>query len=104
MSCSRGCCPSQAAHYRGIALSGPSSKRQAERQESSDMDAYKRLRASGVQPKQIAGAAELEKFASTHHEVEHANIITDAGLRRRVTRAWDEAPAPTLTPSNGDAA
>lgn len=100
MSCRRGCCETQAAHYRSIKLYGPSRRRTADRQEARDMDAYKRLRESGVQPKQISGAAELERGASTAHEVEHSNIITDAALRRRVTSIFEKAPPPSTTPND----
>lgn len=98
MSCARGCCATQADHYRGLVLRGPSSKRDAVRREERDMDAYARLVRSGVQPKQIAGAADLERGAETSHEVEHSNIITDPALRRRVTKAWASAPPPAATP------
>lgn len=35
-----------------------------------DMDAYKRLRANGVQPKGIDGSAHLEKHASDQTQIE----------------------------------
>lgn len=59
------------------------------------MDAYKRLVQSGVQPKQIAGAAELERAAETKHEVEHASIYTDKKQREKITKAFESAPPPT---------
>jgi hypothetical protein len=65
------------------------------------MDAYRRLVASGVQPKHWNGAAELERGASTAHEVEHANIITDPKLRAKVTAMFEQAPAPSTTPVEG---
>lgn len=98
MSCARGCCSDQKSHYRGLTLSGPSERRAAEKRDSADMDAYARLVRSGVQPRQIDGAAELERGASTTHEVEHHNIITDPALRRRVSNAWESAPPPATTP------
>jgi hypothetical protein len=101
MSCLRGCCESQKDHYRSVTIHGPSQRRDAERQESRDMDAYRRLVASGVQPKHWNGAAELERGASTAHEVEHANIITDPRLRAKVTRMFEQAPAPSTTPIDG---
>jgi predicted RNase H-like nuclease len=100
MSCARGCCASQADHYRSVRLFGPSQRRTAARQEEADMHAYKRLVASGVQPKQIAGSAELERGASTAHEVENTNIITDPQLRRKVTRIFESAPPPSTTPND----
>jgi len=64
------------------------------------MDAYQRLRANGVQPKGISGAAELERGASTAHEVEHRNIITDPKLRRKVTAAFAQSETPSATPQS----
>jgi hypothetical protein len=101
MSCARGCCATRAEHYKSVALFGPSQRRAAARREEADMHAYKRLVASGVQPKQIAGAAELERGANASHEVEHANIITDPQLRAKVSRIFAEAPAPSTTPLDG---
>ena len=98
MSCSRGCCETQGEHYRSLVILGPSRLREAERQTGKDLDAYRRLVASGVQPKGIAGSAELERGAEAHHEVEHTNIITDRQVRNRVTKAFSEAPAPSTTP------
>lgn len=89
MSCPRGCCASYREHLDGIAIFGPSKQRDAARREDRDMDAYKRLRQSGVQPKQITGAAELEKVAEAKHEVERANIITDRRLRQQVTKVFE---------------
>jgi hypothetical protein len=100
MSCPRGCCATYREHITSITLHGPSQRRQADRQEALDMDAYKRLRRNGVQPKQIAGCAELERGASTTHEVEHSNIITDPQLRRKVTHLFESAPPPTVTPND----
>lgn len=94
MSCRRGCCTTQAEHYRSVTIFGPSPQRDAARREDRDMHAYKRLVQSGVQPKQIAGAAELEKGAEAKHEVERANIITDRRLRAEVTKAFEAATPP----------
>lgn len=97
MSCARGCCPDQRSHYKSVALFGPSTRRDADRRESRDMDAYKRLVQSGVQPKSISGAAALERGAESSHEVENRNIITDRGTRKRVDRAFaDAASTPSI--------
>lgn len=66
------------------------------------MDAYARLVRSGVQPKSIEGSSELERFASTAHEVENRNVITDPQLRRRVSRAFEQAAPPSTTPIGPD--
>lgn len=103
MSCPRGCCSSYREHLLGVTINTNVSPRRAkERRESRDMDAYARLRKSGVQPKSIEGSHEIERGASTVHEVENRNIITDPQLRRRVTKAFDEAA--TSSPAPLDAA
>ena len=76
MSCPRGCCASYREHLDSIRLGVTSPRMQQDRTAERDMHAYKRLRANGVQPKGIEGSAELERGASTTHEVEHRNIIT----------------------------
>lgn len=43
---------------------------QTERNWNKDMPAYKRLRADGLQPKRIDGAAEVEKKAKEKWQVE----------------------------------
>lgn len=100
MSCPRGCCATYREHLEGITIntSVASPRRQAERNESKDMDAYKRLVQSGVQPKKIDGAHELERLASTRHEVEHANVILDPVERRKVTKAFETAGDFATTP------
>lgn len=104
MSCRRGCCIDQATHYRSVTILGPSAKRDAVKREERDLDAYARLVRSGVQPKGIDGAAELERGAETTHEVENRNIITDRRLRQKVTDAFAAASTPVLTPLPDDAA
>jgi hypothetical protein len=47
------------------------------------MDAYKRLRISGVQPKQIGGSAEIEAQATEKWEAEHGVI-----MRRKVRKEF----------------
>lgn len=95
MSCRRGCCATQAEHYKSVAIFGPSKQRDAVRREEADLHAYKRLVQSGVQPKAIAGAAELERGAETKHEVEHASLYTDKKQRDRITKAFESAPPPS---------
>lgn len=41
-----------------------------------DMPAYRRLRANGLQPRSIDGAARLEAKASDQMEVEYGNLLT----------------------------
>jgi hypothetical protein len=100
MSCSRGCCASFGEHVRSLRVALPTEQGQAVKSEQADLEAYRRLRETGAQPKTYRGAAELERGASTLHEVEHGNIVTDDKLRRRVTQIFADAPAATLTPTD----
>lgn len=68
------------------------------------MHAYKRLVQSGVQPKKIDGAAELERGAETRHEVEHASLYTSKRQRDKVTRAFEAAKDFAVKPLTNDAA
>lgn len=84
MPCSRGCCPTQGAHYRSITISAsatPTRKVEVaridakERQWDRDMPAYKRLRKEGLQPKSIDGSAKFEQRAETAGEVESGTLL-----------------------------
>ena len=46
-----------------------------ERAKEKDMDAYKRLRSEGMQPKRIDGAAKMEREASTTHEITAGTLL-----------------------------
>lgn len=73
MSCSRGCCDTQAEHYRSIALpvSGELTRvNGTERQWGKDMPAYQRLRANGLRPRGIDGCARIEATANSPQQVE----------------------------------
>ncbi len=98
MSCPRGCCETYREHLTSLRLGVTSSQTQALRTEDKDMDAFKRLVDSGVQPKQIAGSATLEREASTAFEVENAKILTNSQERRRLLKALEAAPPPSTTP------
>lgn len=99
MSCARGCCATQAEHYRSVVvrpLTAPESKREA--QTSRDLAAYKRLAESGQQPKTFVGAAALERDARSPIEVKLGHVIPNDRLRREVEAAHASAPPPATTP------
>lgn len=98
--CPRGCCRSYREHLTSVSLGVTSLQAQAVRRDDADMHAYKRLTQSGVQPKAIAGAAELERGAESKFEVENASIITDRLERRKLAKAIEvaEAHKPSTTP------
>jgi hypothetical protein len=74
--------PSRRAGSNVAALNG------WERRLGEDMPAYKRLRQAGMQPKGIAGAADVERRAETKYEVESGNIMP--GQARRIEEASRE--------------
>ena len=64
-------------------------RRKEDRTFSADMDAYARLRRSGVQPKSIGGSAEVEAQASTKFEAEHKVIMSPQVRREFIPRIED---------------
>ena len=79
MSCARGCCPDQRAHYLSVAVSAAATPtRRAEvnatvameKEWDKDHAAYRRLRKDGFQPRSSKGAAKVEARATTRAEVE----------------------------------
>lgn len=99
MSCARGCCPDQASHYKAVVIGGlPSPQQMAARAEDKDMHAYKRLRQQGLQPKGIAGSAELERGAHIPQEIEQGHLIKNARLRREVADMHTQLGGAVLTP------
>lgn len=92
MACSRGCCDTQAEHYRSISMRpGPTVASLTERRWGPDMDAYKRLRMNGLQPKQIDGSARIEAKADTTFEVASGRLIRDPSERRQTESLFQEA-------------
>lgn len=86
-TCRRGCCSAvtpelaQAEHYRGVALAPPTPSMWAAKRKdaalNADMAAYKRLRQSNVQPKNVNGSALLESRATSEFEVAAGQILPD---------------------------
>lgn len=70
MSCARGCCPSQAEHYKSLVFGVAPPENGYTKRFDADMDAYVRLRKDGLQPPRVDGAADLEKRADTREQVE----------------------------------
>jgi len=56
----------------------------AEKQQTKDMDAYKRLRKEGHQPPMIQGSSDLEKKASTGFEIDSGQAIKNDKTRKAV--------------------
>ena len=86
--CARGCCPSQAEHYRTLTIGkGDLSPETADvkkrdNQLVKDRDAYKRLRQDGVQPPSVDGSAALESRVVDQVEIDFKIPIPKADLPR----------------------
>jgi hypothetical protein len=62
--------------YKTVGFSRTSGKTIRERQLSKDLDAYKRIRKEGVQPKGIDGCAKLEQRAHDRMEIEMGHLFS----------------------------
>jgi hypothetical protein len=99
MSCARGCCETQAEHYRAVVVRpGASAEARRETQTSRDLAAYKRMVDSGAEPKTFVGAAALERDAKSPVEIKLGHVIRNDRLRREVESAHASAPPPATTP------
>jgi hypothetical protein len=73
MSCSRGCCATQAEHYKSLVFQASpmtDAIRQGTKRFDADMDAYATLRSEGIQPQQVGGSADLLKREIPKHVIE----------------------------------
>lgn len=64
-----------------------------------DREAYRRLRADGLQPPRIAGSAHLERHATTRYEVESGQVSTEPHRLRDALTFCDDAGLSPLEPS-----
>lgn len=58
-----------------------------EKRWSKDREAYRRMRRDGVQPRSVNGAAHIERYAETRHEVEMGQIMPKRWVREGVKLA-----------------
>lgn len=72
MACTRGCCSTQAEHFRSLTFGSAVlvEGNHRDRELSKDLAAYQRLVREGLQPKSTVGAARLEATAENPHQVE----------------------------------
>lgn len=93
MPCSHGCCATNRDHWLSVTVAPSATPSRAggaraaevnatEKRWHEDMDAYKRLRHTGVQPRQIDGSAHLEAKASEVVEIETGQVMTTAQRRQ----------------------
>lgn len=79
MSCTRGCCRTQAEHLRSIGLATKELVRgnAADEKVARDLVAYKSLVDQGYEPKCMTGAYELARDATSSYEIEGKHPIDD---------------------------
>lgn len=87
MPCAKGCCESFAEHIQSLTfatreLPGINSR---ESQLRKDLDAYKRLRKDGLQPRSTQGAARVEAIADIPQQVEQPWGKLDRQTKKKVT-------------------
>jgi hypothetical protein len=63
---------------------------QTEKEWDTDFDAYRRLRRDGLQPKNSAGSAQMEKRANTKWEIEQG-VLTSKPVADRIESVQAEA-------------
>lgn len=98
MPCTRGCCETQAEHYRSIAFGASATpgrravtveKDRMEARWHKDMPAYKRLRQDGLQPPAIDGCSTLEAGATHKKQIEMGALIDEKKIRTADTMSAD---------------
>jgi hypothetical protein len=86
--CARGCCPSQAEHYRSVQIgTGELSPEVADinRRDKAlftDREAYKRLRKDGLQPASVDGSARLEQNVKDQIEIDYKIPLKESDIPR----------------------
>lgn len=94
MACSRGCCETQAAHFRSLKLNpklrGEGSNHHRDFQVSADRDAYKAMRRQGLQPRALTGAYDLQRRASSAAEIRLGTVVKDDATGQRKGRRYLE--------------
>lgn len=85
MSCTRGCCPSNAEHYRSLSVQriAAAERRRKDTALSYDMAAYKALRRQGYQPPRLEGSYDLCRRATSEAEIRLGQVISDDGTKKR---------------------
>lgn len=79
MTCSRGCCRSQAEHFRSVAVATRALVRanKADQEVARDLVAYKSLVDQGLKPYKMTGAYELARDARSAAEIEGRPDLDD---------------------------
>lgn len=90
------CAPCYKVKLKTVRLEGPAAgdRRSLDNSRDKDMNAYKRMREHGIQPKNIGGSAEIEAQASTQWEVEHKMILSDPVRKQFASRIEDAKYTP----------
>jgi hypothetical protein len=81
MSCTRGCCATQAEHFRSVrpAIKALVDGNRADQKLARDMKSYKAMIDQGLEPKCMTGAYDLERTATSAAEIE-GRLPDDLGV------------------------
>lgn len=94
MPCARGCCESQAEHFRSLKLNprlrGTGSHHHRDFQVDADRDAYRAMRRQGLQPPHLTGAYDLQRRATTEAEIRLGTVVKDDPTGQRRGRRYLE--------------
>lgn len=100
MACTRGCCATQAEHYRCIVFGGaPTAETLRERALDKDLSAFKAAAQTGTRLRTFSGAAELTSRAQSPVEIERGHLIRNPRLLREMESHAASAPPLTTTPT-----
>lgn len=87
MSCARGCCVTQAEHFRSVAVAPRArevgSGHQRETALAYDMAAYKAMRRQGLQPPKVIGSYDLARRATSPAEIALGQVIAEKDAKRK---------------------
>lgn len=95
MSCARGCCGSQAEHFRSVAVAPRFNEvgrpHQRDTALAYDLAAYKAMRQQGLQPPHVEGSYDLSRRATSEAEIRMGQVISDKdpARKRRGTRLME---------------
>jgi hypothetical protein len=94
MACARGCCATQAEHFRSLKLNprlrGEGSNHHREFALGADRDAYRSMRRQGLQPPRLMGSYDLARRAESETEVRLGRVVKDDPTNQRRGRRFLE--------------
>lgn len=99
MTCTRGCCPDEATHYKSVGFRSAETNTTNDRDRllSANLDSYYRLRHQGLHPPQIDISNALERRAVDQVEIDTGHLYKNEEDKKRVREAITEMQVRELT-------